>query len=375
MPGPLHARERLSPARVFASLCRMNADRFQKSFLLLLVIAVTAVFVAMVRDFLMTLLMAAIAAGLAHPLYTRLLRLCRGRRAAASLLTILLLLIVVVGPVLALMGVVASEALKISQIARPWIERQLAEPDALARLIERIPLSGDLAPLRETILTRAGDLAAGAGAFVFNLASSATRGTVWFLFQFFVAIYAMFFFLIDGGSLLKRILYYLPLNERDEARLMERFSSVTRATLKGTVVIGVIQGALAGAAFWAAGIEGAVFWGAVMTALSIIPGIGTGLVWVPAAVILVLGGHLAKGILLALFCALIVGSVDNVLRPRLVGRDTRLHDLLIFLGTVGGLLLFGVFGFVVGPVMAALLVTVWDLYGVAFRDVLPGEGS
>ena len=175
----------------------------------------------------------------------------------------------------------------------------------------------------------------------------------------------------DGDKLLARILYYLPLQDEDERRIIDKFTSVTRATLKGTAVIGMLQGALAGIAFAVVGIQGAVFWGTIMTVLSIIPGIGTGLIWVPAAIILIAGGSIGKGIGLAVFCGVIVGSIDNFLRPRLVGKDTQMHDLMILFGTMGGIVMFGVLGFIIGPIVAALFITVWDIYGVVFRGVLP----
>ena len=137
---------------------------------------------------------------------------------------------------------------------------------------------------------------------------------------------------------------YLPLADQDERRLLDKFSSVTRATLKGTAVIGALQGGLAGLAFFVVGIPSALFWGTIMVVLSIIPGIGTGLVWVPAAIILMAGGSWAKGIGLAIFCGLVVGSIDNFLRPRMVGQDTQLPDLLILLGTLGGIGMFGIPG-------------------------------
>ena len=207
--------------------------------------------------------------------------------------------------------------------------------------------------------------------FLINSLSSATTGTVQFLFMLMIMLYSMYFFLIDGGKLLDRILYYLPLEDEEERRLLDKFSSVTRATLKGTAVIGVLQGGLAGLAFAVVGIPSALFWGTLMVVLSIIPGIGTGLIWVPAAVILIAGGSLAKGIGLAMFCGLVVGSIDNVLRPRLVGKDTQMPDLLILLGTLGGIMMFGVLGLILGPIVAALFVTVWEMYGVVFKDVLP----
>ena len=185
----------------------------------------------------------------------------------------------------------------------------------------------------------------------------------------------MFFFLTGGPDLLQGVLAYLPLTAVDKQRMLEKFVSVTRATLKGTVLIGLAQGVLGGLAFWAANVDGAVFWGTMMTVLSIIPGVGGALIWVPAGIILISTGEVWRGIALAGFCGLVVGSVDNLLRPRLVGQDTKMHELLILFSTLGGLLLFGVMGFILGPILAALFVTAWEMFGTAFRTALAEPGS
>ena len=188
-------------------------------------------------------------------------------------------------------------------------------------------------------------------------------------------LYTMFFFLMDGDKLLHKILYYLPLHDQDERLMLNKFTSVTRATLKGTAVIGILQGGLAGIAFWVVGIPSSVFWGTIMAVLSIIPGIGTALVWGPAVIILAAGGDFLKAGGLGLFCALFIGSIDNLLRPILVGKDTQMHELMIFFGTLGGIFMFGIMGMFIGPIVAALFVTIWEIYGVAFKDILPQVGS
>jgi predicted PurR-regulated permease PerM len=158
-------------------------------------------------------------------------------------------------------------------------------------------------------------------------------------------------------------------------RMLEKFTSVTKATIKGTLFIGFLQGLLAGAALGLVGIQGWVFWSAVMMLLSVIPGLGVALVWVPAAVYLFAVDRIIAAIVVAVWCAVVVGSIDNLLRPRLVGRDTRMPDLLILFSTLGGLMMFGIVGFVIGPILAAIFVTLWDIYGVVFQDVLPPVGS
>jgi predicted PurR-regulated permease PerM len=256
----------------------------------------------------------------------------------------------------------------------PWVQKQIAEPDAFFSFLKSLPYFDQIAPYRDLLFQKAGEMVGGVSAFLINSLSSATVGTVNFLFTTFVLLYTMYFFLMDGYLLVNKILYYLPLEDADEQRLLVRFTSVARATLKGTAVIGVLQGGLAGIAFAVAGIPSPAFWGLIMILLSILPGIGTALVWVPAAIILAASGHLAKATALALFCGAVVGSLDNLLRPRLVGKDTQMHELLIFFGTLGGILMFGVVGFIIGPIIAALFITVWDIYGVSFAAVLPGTG-
>ena len=187
----------------------------------------------------------------------------------------------------------------------------------------------------------------------------------------FVVLYAMYFFLKDGKAVLDKMLYYVPLPAEDESRMLERFMSVSRATIKGTLIIGAIQGALGGLAFAVAGISGAAVWGTMMAFLSAVPGLGHALVWVPVTVYLAVTGQWSAALGILAWCAGVVGSVDNFLRPWLVGKDTELPDLIILVSTLGGFVLFGPLGFIVGPIVAALFVTVWDLYGTAFADLLP----
>ena len=181
----------------------------------------------------------------------------------------------------------------------------------------------------------------------------------------------MYFLQMDGDKLIRKILYYLPLNSDDENLMMDKFTSVTRATIKGTMLIGILQGGLAGGAFAVAGIDNAVFWGTVMAVLSIIPSVGSALVWIPAVIILIMQGDVGSGVGLLIFCAVVVGSLDNVLRPILVGKDTKMHELMIFFGTLGGIMMFGIAGIFIGPLIASLFVTIWELYGLAFSDYLP----
>ena len=346
-------------------------ERINQTVVLLLVVLISAIFLSMIRQFLMAIFLAGIFSALAQPIYLWFVRLFGGRRAPASMTTLLLIVLVVLLPLGILIGIVTAQAFAVSQSVQPAVEKFLATPTIFSDYLDRIPHFDKIVAYKEIILRKAGTLVGSITRYLMRNLGSGALGTVNFLFMFFIMLYTMFFFLMDGHKLLARILYYLPLQNDEEQQLLGRFTSVTRATIKGTIVICILQGGLAGLGFFFVGIKGAAFWGTVMGVLSIIPAIGPGLVWIPAVVILVAGGQYAQGIGLALFCGLVVGSVDNLVRPSLVGKDTQMHDLFILFGTLGGIAFFGVLGIIIGPIIAALFVTVWEIYGTVFKDILP----
>ncbi len=366
----LRADSQAHPSEV-DGLMPSQEGKSNKIAVLLLVALISAIFLSMIRQFLTAIFMAGIFSGLSQPVYQWFVRLYRGRKAPASLTTLLLIVILVLLPLGVLVGIVTAQAFSVSQSIQPAVEKFLSEPTIFSDHLDLIPHFEKIEAYKELILRKAGNFVGTLSQFLIRNLGSGALGTVNFLFMFFIMLYTMFFFLMDGGKLLAHILYYLPLRNDEEQQLLARFTSVTRATIKGTIVICILQGGLAGLGFFMVGIKGAAFWGTVMGILSIIPGVGTGLVWIPAVVILIAAGQYAQGIGLALFCGLVVGSVDNLVRPSLVGKDTQMHDLFILFGTLGGIALFGVLGIIIGPIIAALFVTVWEIYGAVFKDVLP----
>ena len=352
----------------------ISSTGFRTAFVLILVLAVSALFLAVIWPFLKPLLLGALLASLCGPLFTWMLRLVRGRRSLAAILTLLLLFLLVAGPLSAFVGVVVSQAVNVSDHAIPWVQQHFGAASTFNLhdwLVQRFPALAPHVPDQAQLLEGFGRAAKAIGAFLVVGVGDLTTGTAGFLLALFVMVYAMFFFFRDGSTIIEKIFYYMPLGHEDEELLLERLRSITRATVKGTLVIGVIQGTLAGLAFWVAGIDGAAFWGTVMTVLSVVPGIGAALVWVPAVVYLYLIGQPLAATLLLAWCAAVVGTVDNVLRPILVGKDAKMPDLLILLGTLGGLFLFGAIGFIVGPIICGLFLTVWEIYGATFKSILP----
>ncbi|MEW5764657.1 MAG: AI-2E family transporter [Acidobacteriota bacterium] len=350
----------------------------QKAFLLILAGGITLLFLKMIQGYLLTLLAAAVFAGLSHPVYLRLLKVFRGRAAWAAGATVLLDLLLVILPLLAFLGVLAGQAVDVSQTLVPWVQEQARGGHAFEDLLARIPGGDRLAPYQDQILEKSGEVAARAAEFAADALAAGALGTARFLLLVFVMLYAMLAFLTSGRAILDRAYAVLPLASQNHRRMEESFISMARAVVKGTLVVGAVQGALVGLAFAVAGIQGPVFWGTAAAVCSVIPSVGTAIVWVPGAAYLLLSGHPGAAVGLTIWCVAVVGSVDNLLRPRLVGKDTRLPDLLILLGTLGGLSLFGPIGLVLGPIVAALLVTAWDLYGAQSlprAEGPPGEAA
>lgn len=346
-------------------------ERVKKIILVVLALGISVLFLEMIRDLLMALFFAAIASGISHPLYRSLQQRFGGRSSLASGATVGLVLLLVIGPAAAFFVVVTTEAIHLAQLVTPWVAGQIRHAGELDRLMERFPSLKPLEPYRDQILGKLGELVGNVGSFIVDTVTTAARETATTLFLLFVMLYTMYFFLIDGRELLRKILYYLPLEPEDENKMVSRFVSVARATIKGTLVISVVHGTLVGCAFWLTGLDAPALWGTLVAILSNIPGIGSALVWVPAVVFVGLSGHWTAALVLTVWCTAVVGAVDYFLRPWLIGKDTKMPDLLVFLATVGGIALFGMSGFLVGPIVAALFVTVWDLYGEAFKDVLP----
>ncbi len=348
-----------------------NPARLQKVVLVLLALSISLLFLWMIQDFLIALLFAAILSSMAYPLHTRLTARFGGRKALASVATLSALVLLLIIPFTVFVLIVVTQAVDLGQRAQPFIQEQLEQAPELSASLKDTALYRSLEPHREAIVQKLSEVGGTVGQALVGLLTQAVADALSFFFALFVMLYAAFFFMIDGRSILRKILYYLPLAADEEDRMVARFVSVTRATIKGTLVIGAIQGALGGVAFWVVGIEGAALWATAMAVLSVIPGIGAAIVWLPAVLYLFAVGELGAAIGLLLWCSIVVGTVDNLLRPWLVGKDTQMPDLLIFLTTIGGIVLFGAAGIVIGPLIGALFVTVWDLYGVAFRGILP----
>ena len=349
----------------------MKTETLHKIVLLVLVVAISALFLGMIQQFLMPLFMAGLFSAIFSRPHHWLSKRLGGRNNLSALLVVLAIVILLLAPIGLLIGLVVAQAIHISQSVTPWVQEFLREPSTISKYLENLPYYEEILPYRDIIVTKAGELVGVISSFLINSLSSVTKVTLNAIVGSILMLYIMFYFLNMGDVLLKRILYLLPLEDDDEMLILRRFTSVTRATIKGTAIIGILQGTVCGLAFALAGIQGPVFWGAVMAILSIIPAVGSALIWFPALIILALRGDIFGVIILVALCGGVAGNLDNVLRPRLVGKDTAMHDLFVLFGTLGGIAMFGILGIIIGPIVAALFITTWEIYSKAFHEYLP----
>ncbi len=206
--------------------------------------------------------------------------------------------------------------------------------------------------------------------FLINSATAFTQNSVTFIIMFIVMFYALFFFLRDGEKLLHKLMHLCPLGDRYEQKLYDRFTSTARATIKGNLILGAIQGGLGVLLFALTGIPGALIWGIIMMLFCVIPGLGSFIVWFPIGLITLLTGNTWQGVVILSVGALLISTIDNFLRPVLVGKDIQMHPLLVLFSTLGGIVVFGASGFVIGPIIAALFMAFWDMYEEYYRSEL-----
>lgn len=336
-------------------------------FFILLSVGVVVFFIF--QPFLTAIVAAAILATLFKKPYFLFEKWTRGYKGASAFLTCLLVFFLVVGPVFLILSLAIGEA---TNLYHTLSQGSVLE-NIINQTIERVHTVPYLNVLFDTQALNQESILNDIKQFSQNalgLLQAAYQGITSFIFWIFVMFFTLFYFLIDGKQMLGQLMNLSPLRDEHDRLLIKKFISISRATLKGTIVIGIIQGLLGGITFWIAGIPSPAIWGLVMTLASIIPMFGSGLIWLPAGIIMFLLGDIWQGVFIFSVGIGIVSVIDNVLRPKLVGKDTEMHPLLILFATLGGIAVFGLSGFIIGPIIISLFVALGEIYTIEFRDQL-----
>jgi predicted PurR-regulated permease PerM len=355
----------------------IRSDLENKTFLAL-VITVTLAFGWILWPFYGAIFWGLVLAILFAPLFRRLLRKLRERRTLASLATLAVILVIVILPLVLITGLLLQEGAATYQKIQSgeinfghYFERFVSVlPSWVTDVLDRFGL-GNLKALQDKLSASVTQ----GSRFIATQAFSIGQNTFDFVVNFFIVLYLAFFFLRDGPSLSKRVRDAIPLNPEHKRLLFTKFTTVIRATVKGNILVAVAQGALGGIAFWFLDIHAPVLWAVIMAFLSLLPAVGAALIWFPVALYFLLSGGIWQGVTLMAYGVLVIGLVDNVLRPVLVGKDTKMPDYVVLMSTLGGMAIFGLNGFVIGPMVAAMFMAVWDIFVESRRATPSAETS
>jgi predicted PurR-regulated permease PerM len=352
-----------------------RAEAFEDRVFLYLVIGVSLAFLWILRPYAGAILWGTVLAIVFAPLNRHLRERMRQRRSIAAATTLLLIVVLVLFPVALIVESLISEGTAVYRRIQlgefdvaAWFRQLYAMlPDWAVDLLNRFGFTN-----LETLQTRLSGFLARGAQLIAAKALTIGQNTFQFVIALFVMLYLLFFLLRDGDVLSRRIRDAVPLHSDRQRRLAGRFTTVIRATIKGNLVVALVQGGLTGLILWILGVGAPVLLGVLSVFLSLLPAVGAAIVWVPIAIYLFAVGEVWRSLVLVIFCALVIGSVDNILRPIMVGKDTKLPDYLVLISTLGGLAVFGANGFVIGPVIAALFVAVWEIFA-ASRPVSPAD--
>lgn len=322
---------------------------------------ITAIFLWMLRPYFYPIFWAAVLASLFYPLYKKLFNKTQKSNFSAAITLIIIILIVLI-PLSGIISLIIQQGIAFyHNFGNQETFNKIS--DIFQRYLNRPEIN-----IQERLSSWGGSISS----FVYSLVTSWGQNTIRLIVQFFIMLYALFYFLRDGEKILARLMHLLPLGDQYEKKLYSRFVSTARATLKGTLLIGLIQGSIGGLAFFIAGVPASIIWSLIMVVLCIIPSIGASLILLPGAIVLLLLGNIWQAVVV-LIALVISGAIDNILRGPLVGKDTQMHPLFIFFATLGGLLAFGFSGIVIGPVVTAFLLSIWEIYEHKYKIDLDKE--
>ncbi|MES2537699.1 MAG: AI-2E family transporter [Pseudomonadota bacterium] len=345
----------------------MNRPDVQHKAFLLLLTVVSIAFVWILMPFYGAVFWGTVLAILFAPFHRQVLISMGQRRNLAAIVTLLVCLVIVIFPLSVITASLVQEGSVIYGKIRSgemnfglYFQQAIsALPQWIVSMLDRFGL-GNIPALQQKLSTAVtqGSQAIASQALLIG------QNTFEFLTSFVIMLYLLFFLLRDGASLSGKIKQAIPLSMEQKRQLFSKFATVIRATVKGNIIVAATQGLLGGLIFWFLGIQGALLWGVLMAFLSLLPAIGAALIWAPVAIYFLLTGAIWQGVTLIAFGVLVIGLVDNILRPILVGKDTQMPDYVVLISTLGGMALFGLNGFVIGPVIAAMFIAAWDLFSL-----------
>lgn len=327
---------------------------------------VTILFLYLLQPFFFPIFWAAVIAGIFGPLYGRINGKLNRPNLSTAILFLLIALIILL-PAGIVGTLVFNESVQIYGTLTPDAKYMDRNFQHLINTVTNNSIAHLFHINKAMLIAKTTEVAQGITNYIFVHLTQLTQNTLGLLVKFAIMLYTLFFFVRDGDRFLRMAMKVIPLGMGREKFLYERFIVTARSTLKVTLIIGGIQGALGGIVFFVTDVEGALIWGLLMILMAIVPVVGCSIIWGPAGILMLLTGHIWEGVLILAVGTFVISTVDNLLRPILIGKDVEMHPLLIFLSTLGGIILFGFSGFVIGPVVTSLLIALWEMYEEFYR--------
>lgn len=346
----------------------MNFLNIKNGFFFIILIIVTILFFWLIGAFIFSIFWAIIFGIIFYPLYKKILKLFKNHKSISSITTIFLILIIIFIPLLLIINMAAKEAIE--------VYHDQAIHENIQKYINMIPYQYKI----ENFLTEKGlntdeiktNLISSIQSIVAIIGQEAIsigKKTIAIIINFFLMLYLLFFFFKDGKRILKRISEILPIGNKYGIQIFNKFTEIIKAMFSGTIIIALIQGILGGFFLFIVGVENFILLTIIMILLSIIPILGPAIVLIPAAIIFLLLGGIWQAIIL-IIATILISTIDNIFRPYLVGNATKMHDVLIILSIFGGLALFGITGFIIGPVIAGMFLTMWLIFEEKYKKDL-----
>jgi predicted PurR-regulated permease PerM len=348
----------------------INEKKFGEYFLLASVAVVSILFLYMIRALIMPAVLAVVIAIMVYPLYRLTLRLTRNKKILSSLICCTVVLLALLVPLAFLMNLLLKQSVELYHTAGPQVEDLLSkiQGGSLGRLLdsitgrffERHGITVDLKPVLSHVMERLGNLVP----VVLNSLSKATGDLT---FYSFVIIFSLFYFLIDGKMIMERIKELIPISSKYKEEIIVRFRSMSDAIMKGIFLMSLAHATFVALIMLAFGFKAWLLLGIIAFILAILPVGGSGFILIPAGIIRIAAGNVFQGILILVVSGIVMALIDNVLRPKIIGRDVGMHDLLVLFSIVGGIFTFGGAGMVIGPLIAAVFLSIIGIYRVEFQ--------
>ncbi|MDP2684418.1 MAG: AI-2E family transporter [bacterium] len=333
-----------------------------------LTIILLITFLYLVRPFLYSIFWAAIIAVLFQPIH-KFVNKYIDIPSISSLICVILVIVMIFLPLFLLSVVLIQQSVDL-YISFAENNTIISNVQGIANWLQKTSVAPYIQSLSDQWTQYAVTAAKTVSIFLFENIKNLTQNSVKFIIMLLIMLYTLFYFFKDGKKIANYLLYISPIGNKYEAMFYEKFRNTAVSTLKTTLIIGGLQGGMGGLLFWATGIKGAFIWGVIMVALSLIPALGSFIIWFPAAIIMLATGNIWQGVLILIIGTFLISTIDNLLRPILVSKGTEMHPLIVLFTTLGGIIFFGISGFIIGPIVAALFLAVMSIYSHYYRNEL-----